>query len=92
MFYGIYFSYVRLEDILPIIPPSTSLLALIVEDNPSRTAWAEMIAFASDKRIYVAQIQRNNPIAMQFGITAPLGKSRLFLLKKGQPIPLYISM
>ncbi|KAK6113525.1 Erv1 / Alr family protein [Brugia pahangi] len=85
-------NYVRLEDILPIIPPSTSLLALIVEDNPSRTAWAEMIAFASDKRIYVAQIQRNNPIAMQFGITAPLGKSRLFLLKKGQPIPLYISM
>ncbi|EJW74150.1 hypothetical protein WUBG_14945, partial [Wuchereria bancrofti] len=33
-------NYVRLEDILPIIPSSTSLLALIVEDNPSRTAWA----------------------------------------------------
>ncbi|EFO27496.2 hypothetical protein LOAG_00988 [Loa loa] len=85
-------NYVRLEDILPTIPPIASLLALIVEDNPSRTAWAEMIAFANDKRVYIAQVQRNNPIAWQFGITAALGTSRLFLLKKGQPTPLYISM
>uniref|UniRef100_A0A915PZZ6 Thioredoxin domain-containing protein n=1 Tax=Setaria digitata TaxID=48799 RepID=A0A915PZZ6_9BILA len=84
-------NYIRLEDILPTIPPAASLLALIVEDNPSRTAWAEMIAFANDKRLFVAQIQRSNPIAHQFGIMAPSGKSRLFLLKKGDPVPLYIS-
>uniref|UniRef100_A0A158Q8B1 Sulfhydryl oxidase n=1 Tax=Elaeophora elaphi TaxID=1147741 RepID=A0A158Q8B1_9BILA len=85
-------NYARIEDLLPTIPPVTSLLALIVEDNPSRTAWAEMIAFANDKRVYVTQIQRNNPIAQQFGITAAVGNSRLFLLRKGQPTPLYISM
>lgn len=52
----------------------------------------EMIAFANDKRVYVAQIQRNNPIAIQYGIAAGLGKSTLFLLKKGQPTPLYVSL
>ncbi|VDK72236.1 unnamed protein product [Litomosoides sigmodontis] len=85
-------NYVRLEDMLPTLPPVTSLLALVVEDNPSRTAWAEMIAFANDSRVYVAQIQRSNPIAHQFGIAGALGNSRLFLLKKGQPTPLYVSM
>lgn len=85
-------NYARLEDILPKIPTVTSLLAVIVEDNPSRTAWAEMIAFANDKRVYVAQIQRHNPIAIQYGITSGLGKSALFLLKKGEPTPLYVSL
>lgn len=52
----------------------------------------EMIAFASDKRVHVAQIQRNNPIARQFGITTGIGNSRLLLLKRGRTIPLYTSM
>ncbi|CAG9532927.1 unnamed protein product [Cercopithifilaria johnstoni] len=86
-------NYVRLEDLLSAMPHSASLLALVVEDNPSRTAWAEMIAFANDERVHVAQIQRNNPIAQQFGITEASGKSRLFLLNKEyQPTLLYISM
>ncbi|VBB32895.1 unnamed protein product [Acanthocheilonema viteae] len=85
-------NYVRLNDLLNTMPPTASLLALIVEDNPSRIAWAIMIAFANDSRIRVAQIQRNNPIARQFGITATLGNSRLFLLKRGQETPLYVSI
>ncbi|KAM3727459.1 Sulfhydryl oxidase [Dirofilaria immitis] len=84
-------NYVRFEDILPTIQPDTSLLALIFENNPSRTAWAEMIAFANDKRVHVAQMQYNNPIAQRFGITGTLGNSRLLLMKKNQSTPLYIS-
>ncbi|VDK84588.1 unnamed protein product [Onchocerca ochengi] len=84
-------NYVRLEDILPTIPSVTSLLAVIVENNPAKVAWAEMIAFANDRRIHIVQIQHNNPIAQQFGIIGTSESSRLLILKKDQSTPLYIS-
>ncbi|VDD96066.1 unnamed protein product [Enterobius vermicularis] len=65
-------------------------IEMVVGSHPAKLAWAEMVNHASDGRIRVVSVTADNVEARRLG-TSPSNLPKVYLFKRNDPTPVFIS-
>ncbi|VDD95964.1 unnamed protein product [Enterobius vermicularis] len=80
-------SDLSLDDIWKNFNDSVLLVALIVEPDPQRITWAEMINFASNERVQILQASVDNAAIKDLNSSKSDQSKQLYMFERGSPNP-----